>query len=1205
MSNSINFNSTTTTFDKLQNAIKQGDDKVAKYFDDGTKIQDIQQGNASSINKRAENIIANVKNASKNTAATKCASNKANSLKKANTFMGSTIKKVTTKDNTTKVTLADSKTKQEYTVTIQYDKAGNSVHAYNLDGVKYEKVYDSNGNIIQKKQAENNITSTKTYSVVEGKNMPIRETISDSKNSNYSKTIYYNEDGVASRATVNDGVTTSITDYEYDNKGKKIGTRTESYLNKSPNEKTYKTNLYKYDSKGNLTGKTTFVNDSAGKSTTTSEYTYNSKYDKYYITSSTEKQDDGTVIKSEFKDTKTDPKGNITSRNIIRTTTKDKKSTTLYGTETYKNGKVTEKKYYSDKDKNNLNATYNITYDKNGNKQKVEATYKKGNIITSKTSKKITIYNTATGEIKQEVLTQVDGSKITKDYKDGKLTNTTTKPAANTPAANTPATNTPAANTPATNTPAANPNTTTTKTETNPDGTKTVITLNAQGKEIGETDYDLSGNIERDMKFEFDANGKHTVTYVTYYQNGVKMEELRWDLASNGVPKKTTVLYTANPELQTTDKMTVDRRKNGAITSIDCNDIETLKSLTPPELSVPNTRIKVTIGNDNSNAVFFAYDNDGKLLSADKTKEALASLVSKYENLQANKNTNTPTKYEIKIGDKTYYTENANHAKQFNDDTESTDNQKLAKMIQMYIAKIDDFGFSKEEAIKAFDLNNDNKINIIDATESQKRDLKTPTKYEIKIGDKTYYTENANHAKQFNDDTESTDNQKLAKMIQMYIAKIDDFGFSKEEAIKAFDLNNDNKINIIDATESQKRDLKTPTKYEIKIGDKTYYTENANHAKQFNDDTESTDNQKLAKMIQMYIAKMDNFGLSEEEVIPEFDINKDGEVTAIDRMLSNRSGIKEFDLNGDNKINILDATESQKRDLNTGKIPLPQNITSEQHEKGITDAFAFDSNETRPIHMRDIPPMSNVQLKGEANTTVDIMYDGQNYGSVTYDNLGRVSKLQYNRMDISTNYTFEYWGNTDNIKTSYDTDENGTVIQVYNEDGTIQKEEQYYHDGKLFLTRNYTYKMQGPEALRIMTNSYGKTVVTSVLPYFQSPSDNPNGDPSIIGNTTTPTTPAGGEEDTQTTSKTINHFDTFGVDTENYKVKKGVVSKSVSLKWTGTISGLKASAFPQTYTPNAKVPIMVGNSSQYNYYIKYDEKGNIIGLFDSSDNKIN
>ncbi len=404
--------STNTMFSVLMNMINQKDDKAKPCFDDGDLFEEYNNFATKDETKKASKITKNINSASKNAKAQKLASNKAASLKQKGSFMGSTIKKVTTKDNTTKVKLTDSKTKKDYTVTIQYDKEGNSVHTYTLDGVKYEKIYDSNGNIIQKKQTENNITSTKTYNVVNGKSQPAKTEVTDSKNPNYKKKIYYNEHGDIVKSSVNDGITTNITDYEYDKKGKKIGTKTESYPNKSPNEKTYTTSAYKYDKNGKVTGKVALRSKPDG-TTTKSKYTYNNKSDKYTITSSIEKKGNGTIIKRKFGNIKKDKNGNET-RDVIRTAkTKDGKSTTLYGTETIKDGKVTEKKYYSDKDKKNLYGKYTINYDTNGNKKEIKAKYTEKGKSSSAVVEKTTTYDSITGEIIKTVLKRKNGSTET------------------------------------------------------------------------------------------------------------------------------------------------------------------------------------------------------------------------------------------------------------------------------------------------------------------------------------------------------------------------------------------------------------------------------------------------------------------------------------------------------------------------------------------------------------------------------------------------------------------------------------------------------------------------------------------------------------------------------------------------------------------------------------------------------------------------
>lgn len=75
-----------------------------------------------------------------------------------------------------------------------------------------------------------------------------------------------------------------------------------------------------------------------------------------------------------------------------------------------------------------------------------------------------------------------------------------------------------------------------------------------------------------------------------------------------------------NDYLQTKDDIVIGRNRNGSISFIDCKNIESLKNLAIPNTASGN--IKITVGNDNVNAIIAKY-KDGQISNLDEVTEAL------------------------------------------------------------------------------------------------------------------------------------------------------------------------------------------------------------------------------------------------------------------------------------------------------------------------------------------------------------------------------------------------------------------------------------------------------------------------------------------------------------------------------------------------------------------------------------------------------
>ena len=152
------------------------------------------------------------------------------------------------------------------------------------------------------------------------------------------------------------------------------------------------------------------------------------------------------------------------------------------------------------------------------------------------------------------------------------------------------------------------------------------------------------------------------------------------------------------------------------------------------------------------------------------------------------------------------------------------------------------------------------------------------------------------------------------------------------------------------------------------------------------------------------------------------------------------------------------------------------------HPKEITEAFAFvnDRDATCPIFMRGVSYLSNLQSKGQPNTTVDIVYNGVKYGTATYDNLGRICSMNYG-INSKDTYTFTYWGDTDIVKTDVCSGIYGKIVSEYNSDGTISRNQQYTPDNlsNSYIEMKFEYYLdENGRPARKMTNNFGVISVT-------------------------------------------------------------------------------------------------------------------------------
>ena len=374
-------------------------------FDNFISIQsDVNKDNAA-INTAVENIEKNLKNSASDKTAKSKAEEKAKKLTKNASWGICTV--------TSGAKASNNKVEFEYKdasgkkgkATIKYGNDGSYSLTRTINGVVSESIYDKNGKL-RKTASKDSSTGNTTISKYDASGKINTRKVQDTKTGTVKTLNYYDDNGqLARKNSYNEGgKLASATDYEYNKDGKVSG----SYTTIKPGSEKYGVvNAICRTYNGNKMSRTVYNTDGTSYATNSEK---NSKTNEYEPKTHFRYTALGEVTSKTTYDSAKTEKG-VTIRNTVV----NRNGKTYYAVQTLdKDGKVTETKTYSDKNRKELLSTTKYSFDKEGNKTKRNIYNAKGDITST------TKYNRAGVEV----------SKDSYSYKydaNGKITQKTTK----------------------------------------------------------------------------------------------------------------------------------------------------------------------------------------------------------------------------------------------------------------------------------------------------------------------------------------------------------------------------------------------------------------------------------------------------------------------------------------------------------------------------------------------------------------------------------------------------------------------------------------------------------------------------------------------------------------------------------------------------------------------------------------------------------